>query len=114
MTNPYASGRAWTPEEEKVAAVLVHVVAIFFEWVAPIVGYIFLKDKGPFVSHHAKESLNFSIAVGLMAIALAISIVGWLIIWAVPVYWVIMRLIAALKTSQGEFYKYPLTLRFIK
>ncbi|MEN9749583.1 MAG: hypothetical protein RL149_661, partial [Actinomycetota bacterium] len=41
-------------------------------------------------------------------------IVGWLIIWAVPMYWVIMRVIAALKTAQGEFYKYPLTIRFIK
>ena len=114
MTNPYSSSRAWTPEEEKVAAVLVHVVAIFFEWIAPIVGYIFLKDKGPFVSHHAKESLNFSITVAIMFAVLAISIVGWLIIWAVPIYWVIMRVIAALKTSQGEFFRYPLTIRFIK
>ena len=114
MTNPYAAGRAWTPEEEKLASVLVHVVAIFFEWLAPIVGYVLLKDKGPFVSHHVKESLNFSITVAIMFAVLAISIVGWLIIWAVPAYWVIMRVIAAAKTAQGEFYKYPLTLRFIK
>jgi uncharacterized Tic20 family protein len=114
MTNPYSSSRAWTPEEEKLGAVLVHVVAIFFELLAPIVGYVFLKDKGPFVSHHAKESLNFSITVAIMFAVLALSIVGWLIIWAVPMYWVIMRVIAALKTAQGEFYKYPLTIRFIK
>ena len=114
MTNPYASGRAWTKEEEKLAAVLVHIVAIFLEWIAPIVGYVLLKDKGPFISHHVKESLNFSNTVGLIAVALAISIVGWLIIRAVPAYWVIMRIIAAAKTAQGEFYKYPFTVRFIK
>ena len=114
MTNPYENSRAWTEREEKLAAVIVHVAAIFFEFFAPIIGYLFLKDKGPFVSHHAKESLNFSITVLLISIVLAISVIGWAIIWAVPAYWVICRIVAALQTSQGKFFKYPLTIRFIK
>jgi uncharacterized Tic20 family protein len=73
-----------------------------------------LKDKGPFVLHHAKESLNFSITVLLITVVLAISIIGWVIIWEVPAYWAICRIIAALQTSQGKFFKYPLTIRFIK
>jgi uncharacterized Tic20 family protein len=32
----------------------------------------------------------------------------------VPAYWVICRVIAALQTTQGKFFKYPLTIRFIK
>ena len=115
MSNPYENARAWTPQEEKLAAVAVHVTAIFFEFLAPIIGYFFLKDKGPFVLHHAKESLNFSITVLLITVVLALSIVGLLFIWwAVPTYWVICRIIAALQTSQGKFFKYPLTIRFIK
>ena len=114
MSNPYENARAWTPDEEKLAAVLLHVAAIFFEFLAPIISYFFLKDKGPFVLHHAKESLNFSITVLLITVVLAISIIGWVIIWAVPAYWVICRIIAALQTSQGKFFKYPLTIRFIK
>lgn len=114
MSNPYESSRAWTPQEEKLAAVAVHVTAIFFEFLAPIVGYFFLKDKGPFVLHHAKESLNFSITVLIFATLLTLSIVGLLFIWLVPTYWVICRIIAALQTSQGKFFKYPLTIRFIK
>jgi uncharacterized Tic20 family protein len=115
MSNPYETARPWTPQEEKVAAVIVHVAAIFFEFFAPIIGYIFLKDKGPFVQHHAKESLNFSITVLLIGIVLAISIIGLVIIWwALPAYWIICRVIAALQTSQGKFFRYPLTIRFIK
>lgn len=114
MSNPYETARPWTPGEEKIAAVVVHVTAIFFEFFAPIIGYLFLKDKGPFVLHAAKESLNFSLTVLIIAVVLAISVVGWLIIWAVPAYWVICRVIAALQTSQGKFFKYPLTIRFIK
>jgi uncharacterized Tic20 family protein len=51
----------------------------------------------------------------LIGIVLAISIIGLVIIWwALPAYWVICRVIAALQTSQGKFFKYPLTIRFIK
>ena len=50
----------------------------------------------------------------LIGIVLAISFIGLVIIWAVPAYWVICRVIAALQTSQGKFFKYPLTIRFIK
>jgi uncharacterized Tic20 family protein len=49
----------------------------------------------------------------LVYIVLAISIVGWLFWWVPPIYWTIMHIIAALKAAQGEFYKYPLTLRVI-
>ena len=114
MTNPYASGRSWSPEEEKVAAVLVHALSIPFEFLAPIIGYAAFKDRGPFISHHVKQALNFSLTMLIAYAVLAISIVGWLVIWAVPLYALVWRIIAAVKASQGEFYKYPLTIRFIK
>lgn len=50
----------------------------------------------------------------LVVVILVISIVGWLLLWVPPVYWLIMRIVAAIKASQGEFFKYPLTLRFVK
>ena len=50
----------------------------------------------------------------IVAIALVVSIVGWLVIWALPIYYVIFRIIAAYKASLGEYYKFPLTFRFIK
>jgi uncharacterized Tic20 family protein len=49
----------------------------------------------------------------LVVVVLAISIVGWLFIWIPPIYWTIMHIIAAFKAAQGEFYKYPLTLRLV-
>lgn len=114
MTNPYASGRAWTPEEEKTASILIHAVAIIFELIAPIIGYAAFKDRGPFVNHHSKEALNFSLTMLVFYLVLGISIIGWVVIWAVPIYAAIFRIIAAVKASQGEFYKFPLTIRFIK
>ena len=114
MTNPYASGRDWTPTEEKTAAILVHAISIIFEVLAPIIAYVTLRDKGPFINHNTKESLNFAITVLIIYAIFAISIIGWLFFWVIPIYSTVLRVIAAVKSSQGEFYKYPLTLRFIK
>ncbi len=111
-TNLYAS-KDLTPENEKLLSIAVHLLAIPFEFFAPVIGYFVLKGKGPFISHHVKESLNFGITMLLVMVVLAISIVGWLLLWLPPIYWFIMRVIAGIKAAQGEFFKYPLTLRLV-
>jgi uncharacterized Tic20 family protein len=103
-----------SPESEKLWSVAIHLLAIPFEFFAPLIGYFLLKDKGPFVSHHAKESLNFGITIALAAVVLVISFVGLLLLWALPIVWIVFRLIAAFKAGQGEFYKIPIAIKFIK
>lgn len=111
--NPYKSTAPMAPENEKVWAIAVHLLAIPFEFFAPLIGYLVFNGKGPFISHHVRESLNFGITMLIAIVVLAISIVGLLLIWIPPLIWLIFRIIAAIKTSQGEFYKYPLTLRLV-
>lgn len=112
--NPYASNEPMSPQSEKAWAIAAHLLAIPFEFFAPLIGYLVFKGKGPFITHHVRESLNFGITMLIVVIALAISIIGWLILWIPPIIWLVLRIIAAMKTAQGEFYKYPLTLRLIK
>jgi len=111
--NPYASSNL-SPETEKMWAVALHLLAIPFEFLAPLIGYFVLKDKGHFVSHHAKESLNFGLTILLAAVVLTISIIGIVLLWLLPVVWIVFRLIAAFKASQGEFYRIPVAIKFIK
>jgi uncharacterized Tic20 family protein len=103
-----------SPQTEKAWAIASHLLAIPFEFFAPLIGYLVFNGKGPFISHHVRESLNFGITMLLTVVVLAISIIGWLLLWLPPVLWIIFRIIAAFKTSQGEFYKYPLTIRIVK
>ena len=103
-----------SPESEKLWAVALHLLAIPFEFLAPLIGYFLLRDKGPFISHHAKESLNFGLTIVIAAVVLAISIVGLLFLWVLPIVWVVFRIIAAFKAGQGEFYKIPIAIKFIK
>ena len=113
--NPYAVPQEpLSPELERLWAIAIHAFGIVLEFFAPLLGYLFLKDRGPFIRHHVTESLNFGLTMVVFAIGLAISVIGWLVIWALPIYWTIFRIVASYRASQGDFYRYPLTIRFVK
>ncbi len=112
--NPYASSEPMSPQSEKGWSIATHLLGIPFEFFAPVLGYLLFNGKGPFISHHVRESLNFGITMLIAVVALAISIIGIILLWVPPLIWLIFRIVAAYKTSQGEYFKYPLTLRFIK
>jgi uncharacterized Tic20 family protein len=116
QNNPYSPQPAsqMRPEDERTAAVVLHIAAIFFEFFAPLLGYLLLKDKGPFIAHHTKESLNFGITMLLLYVLLAVSIVGWFFFWVPPILWTVVHIIAAIRASEGKFYRLPMTIRFIK
>ncbi len=112
-SNPYSSSKL-SPEGEKLWAIGIHLLAIPFEFFAPLIGYLVFRESGPFIAHHVKESLNFGLTIALAAIALFVSIVGIFLLWVLPIVWVIFRIIAAMKAAQGEFYKIPVAIKFIK
>ena len=111
--NPYGSKKL-SPDQEKLWAIATHLLAIPFEFFAPLIAYFVFRDSGPFVSHHVKESLNFGITMAIAAVFLAVSIVGIFLLWVLPIIWVVFRIIAAIKAAQGEFYKIPIAIKFIK
>jgi uncharacterized protein len=113
-SNPYASNEPMSPQTEKAWAIASHLLAIPFEFFAPVIGYFLFNGKGPFISHHVRESLNFGITMLIAIVVLAVSIIGIILLWVPPIIWFVFRLVAAYKTSQGEYFRYPLTLRFVK
>lgn len=85
--------------------------------VAPLIIWQIQKDKSAFVDYHGKEAVNFQIT---MAIAFAISfllmliVIGVFLISIVGIVWLVFIIIAAVKANNGEYYRYPFTIRFIK
>lgn len=115
--NPYtAPVQPMRPEDEKLWATLIHVGGIFFGFIPALVGYLVLKDRGPFVRGHSATALNFQLT---MLIASAIGVItsfiliGLLIIMAVGVLVIVFSIIAALAANRGEAYYYPLTIKFL-
>jgi uncharacterized Tic20 family protein len=78
--------------------------------------YMVKKDESPFVAEQSRESLNFQISVciyWLISGVLVLILVGFLLLAVVWVAGVVLTIIASVKTSNGEAYRYPLTIRLI-
>jgi uncharacterized Tic20 family protein len=81
----------------------------------PVVVWIMKKDD-PYVVAAAKEAVNFNISFFIYAIVAGLSLfilVGFLLLPAVLIGWLVLVIIAGVKTADGQQYRYPLTLRFI-
>jgi uncharacterized protein len=110
--------------EERTWAMVAHLSA-FGGVIVPVIGSILgpflvwqLKGKEyPFVSDQAKEALNFQISMGIyfvVSAVLVIVLIGLLLLPLLAVVEFIFILVAAFRANQGERYRYPLTIRFIK
>jgi uncharacterized Tic20 family protein len=105
------------PEDEKLWATLIHLGGILFWFVPALVGYLVLKDRGPFIREHTRVALNFQITMAIVLVAsglLSVIVIGAITGFAAGVVIVIFSIIAAVSANRGQYYKYPLTFEFIK
>lgn len=83
--------------------------------VGPLVTWAIKKDD-PYVDYHGKEAMNFNISFFLYAAASAVLIlvaIGLVLLPIVALIWFVLVIVGAVKASNGEYYRYPLTIRFI-
>jgi uncharacterized protein len=119
MTNSPLLGTETDPgyvpaSEEKTLAILSHVLCLVAGLFAPLIIYLVKKDESAYVTAHAKESLNFQITVCIIAILLAITVIGLFLIWLVGLVATILVIVATIKASENKLYKYPFSIRLIK
>jgi uncharacterized Tic20 family protein len=116
--NPYATPpQPMSPGDEKTWSILVHLGGIFLAWLAPLVGYLALKDRGPFVRAHVVTALNFQLTLLIAYVVGVVSslfIVGILVILAAAVLGIVFSIMAAVAASNGQYYKYPMSIEFVR
>lgn len=98
-------------------AMLCHLLAIFTGFLGPLIIWLIKKDDAPFVDRNGKEALNFQLTVLIAMLVsglLSFVCIGFLLMLVVWILDLIFCIVAAVKTSRGEEYRYPLTIRFIK
>lgn len=115
MSNENRLSPEYTPtRDERTLAILVHVLSIFF-WIFPgLILYLAKRDDSPYVAEHAREALNFQITMTLVAIALAITLVGILFLWVPGIIDFVLCIVAAIRAGDDRLYRYPMTLRLVK
>lgn len=106
-----------SPEDQRLWATLTHIGGIFFNFVAPLVAYLVLRDRGGFIREHTRVALNFHITVAIAYVVcgiLTVVFIGALLFPIVAVLTIVFGIMAAVAANQGQFYRYPLSIEFIK
>ena len=108
---------------DKNWAMLCHLTAFtgFFiplgNIIGPLVIWLIKKDELAVVDENGKESLNFQISMTIYATIASLLIfvfIGILLLPVVIIAQVVFTIIASIKANNGEAYRYPLTIRFLK
>lgn len=117
----YYGPRPMAPTEERTWAGAAHwgalvasIVALAF--LGPLLVLLVKGRESAFVRRHAVESLNFQLSVliyGLVSLVLCLLLIGFLLLVALGVAWLVLTIIGAVRASSGEDYRYPLTIRMV-
>ena len=84
---------------------------------APLILWLIKRTDSPYLDRIGKEAINFQISYTIYAIAaglLCFVLIGLLLFPILFVAWVVLMVMAAVKTSNGEEYRYPFTIRLLQ
>jgi uncharacterized Tic20 family protein len=113
----YPAPAEMNPSDQRLWATLIHIGSIFLGFLAPLFGYIILKDRGAFARAHTATSLNFQLTMLIAVIVgsfLTAVLIGYLVLLAVAVANVVFPILAAVAANRGAFYRYPLAFNFVR
>lgn len=140
----YWDGSAWSPADPgpelplagasappsaRQWAMFAHLSALVamvigFAFLGPLAIYLAKGNEHPFIRQHSLEALNFNLSFliygvvgGLLTVLLLFLIVGVILIpvlIAGAILWLVLVIMAGVKANNGETYRYPLTIRFMR
>jgi uncharacterized Tic20 family protein len=85
--------------------------------VGPLILWLIKREDHPFIDEQGKEAVNFQITmcIALFISALLIFVaIGLFLLPVVAILDVVLTIVAALKAADGEHYRYPFAIRFLK
>ena len=84
---------------------------------APLILWLIKRSDSPLLDRVGKEVLNFQISYTIYAVVtglLCFVLIGFIIAPILFVAWIVLMVMAAVKTSNGEEYRYPFTIRLLQ
>ena len=85
--------------------------------ITPLIVWQIKKDEHQFIDEHGKEAVNFQISIllcSVICIPFIFVVIGIVMLVAVGIFDIVCLLIAGIKANNGEHYRYPICIRFIK
>ncbi len=121
--NKPAQKEAPANRDENMWAMFCHLSALvgfaipFGNIIAPLIIWTLKKDEYPHVNDQGKEAINFQLSITvyiLISVILVFVVIGIPLLIILGIFSLIMTVIAALNANDGNKYRYPFTIRFIK
>ncbi len=100
-----------------LASLCLWIGVPFGNIIGPLIIWLIKKDEMPLVDAEGKESINFQISITIYAIVAALLVfvaIGIPLLILIAVAQIALVIVAAIKISNGETYRYPFTIRFLK
>jgi uncharacterized protein len=103
---------------DKIWSMLSHLSALLgVGIVLPLVVYLAMRHESEYVACNAREALNFHLSVLIYVICcvpLAFILVGIPLMIILGLSSLVLAIVATIKASDGQCYRYPLTIRLVK
>lgn len=122
MNKPSTEFLYWGMAERSYVA-LMHVaqfggyIVPFLGFILPVIMWMINKDKSVTIDLHGKNIINFMISWIIYAIVagiLCVVLIGIPMLIALGVMQVVFIILAAIKASNNEYWKYPFSITFIR
>jgi uncharacterized Tic20 family protein len=112
-----AGGKALTLSEndERTCTALGNILGIL-GFIPSLVMFLVMGARSPFLKRNMKFALNFQITMLMADVIGALTLfagIGGLILLAAWVLRLVFSILAFVKTTEGDDYKYPVTINFI-
>lgn len=104
------------PNSERLWAMLSHIGMFVIGFIAPLVIMLTVGKDSRLVDHNAREALNFFITVLIAGFAcglLILVMIGIPLLIALQVYVIVAQIIAGVAAYNGQYYNYPVVIRFL-
>ena len=97
------------------------LLGVFFHFpghlLGPLIVWLAKRDDSPEIDAHGKESLNFQISMliyNVIAAVFCLVLIGFAFLAVLWVLNAVFVIVASIQASDGKFYRYPMTIRFIE
>ena len=100
-----------------LAALAGYVIPFAGNIIGPLVIWLLKREEDAFIDDQGKEAVNFQITMTIayvVSAVLVVVVIGIFLLPIVALFNLIMMIVAAVKASNGERYRYPMSLRFVK
>jgi len=116
MTQPAVQPKG----NDKIWSMLCHLSALTgmvgIGIMLPLVVYLAMRQESEYLAQNAREALNFHISIFIYAVCcipLVFILIGIPLLIGIGIGSLVLSIIATVKASDGECYRYPLTLRLV-